>query len=43
LDIATPAGHTYYLPRTQPATVVISHGRASCVLAANQHMDSPGG
>jgi hypothetical protein len=23
--------------------VIISHGRASCVLAANQHMDSPGG
>jgi hypothetical protein len=43
LDIATPAGHTYYLPQTKPATVIISHGHASCVLAANQHMDSPGG
>lgn len=43
LDIVTGQGHTYYLPRTQPATVVISHGRASCVLAANQHMELPGG
>jgi hypothetical protein len=43
LDITTAQGHVYYLPRTQPATVIISHGRASCVLAANQHMDSPGG
>jgi hypothetical protein len=43
LDIVTAQGHSYYLPRTQPATVVISHGRASCVLAANQHMESPGG
>jgi len=43
LDVTTAQGHVYYLPRTRPATVIISHGRASCVLAANQHMDSPGG
>jgi hypothetical protein len=43
LDIATADGHTYYLPQTKPATVIVSRGRAACVLAANQHMDSPGG
>jgi hypothetical protein len=43
LDIVTGQGHSYYLPGSKPATVVISHGRASCVLAANQHMESPGG
>jgi hypothetical protein len=43
LDVATAQGHTYYLPRSKPATVVVSHGRASCVLAANQHMEIPGG
>jgi len=43
LDITTPKGHTYYLPQTKPATVIVSRGRVSCVLAANQPMDSPGG
>ncbi len=43
LDINTAQGHTYYLPRSKPATVMVSHGRVSCVLAANQHMETPGG
>jgi hypothetical protein len=35
LAVATSHGGIYYLPRTQPVTVMISRGQPSCVLAAN--------
>ncbi len=34
LDLTTPRGHVYYLPRYRPVTVLFSHGRLSCVLDA---------
>ncbi|HEX4196540.1 MAG TPA: hypothetical protein VHZ26_03780 [Caulobacteraceae bacterium] len=33
--LGTPRGQVYYLPRYRPITVTLSHGRPSCVLAAN--------
>ena len=40
LAVTVGQSSTYYLPRTSPVTIVISHGRPLCVLGANM---GPGG